>query len=406
MADLLGPNSAWNNAVIGEADRALRRGTQLEQSGQPRVANAAFHEAATLLQCFLDLENCFGHVTNLDRGDVPSVLAYTLVRLASLNSDALGDPKAAVQLNTMATEIDPFPSPISYQQLGLALEATGGNGKDLEHLRKAVVAYRKALELSPNSSSTLFHLAVALERLGETKEAEAILERLQRTEAPISCLVDSWGYVRWHSRKVPLPQLNLCRGTKDMLKLALEAAMPLIEQQRQNKAHGLVCEFGVGSGRSFRMTQEILPLDITIHGFDTFTGIPQAWGDEPAGTYSTGGIVPIMEGDCVFHKGLFTETLPPFFEDYLKIDKSAFVAYANIDCDLYTSSMDIFENLHGKIVKGSILIFDEYICHPTWRQDEFRAWRESCKRYGWKYEYLGFSLATKQAVVRITDVGD
>ena len=57
-----------------------------------------------------------------------------------------------------------------------------------------------------------------------------------------------------------------------MLKLALDAAMPLIENQRENRAHGLVGEFGVGSGKSMRMTQEILPLDIEMHGFDTLYG--------------------------------------------------------------------------------------------------------------------------------------
>jgi hypothetical protein len=54
-----------------------------------------------------------------------------------------------------------------------------------------------------------------------------------------------------------------------MLKLALDAAMPLIEHQRESRARGLVTEFGVGSGKSMRMTQEILPLDIEMHGFDT-----------------------------------------------------------------------------------------------------------------------------------------
>lgn len=322
------------------------------------------------------------------------------MRLGFLNSDALSDPKAAIRLYSMATVIDPIPSAVSFKGLGTAFEAAGGNGKDLEHLKEAVVAYRQALDRTP-SLNTAFCMAAALERLGKTDESAAILESLQRSEAPISCLVDSWGYVRWHSRKVPPAQLNLHRGTRDMLKLALDAAMPLIEQQRQSKAYGLVCEFGVGSGRSLRMTQEILPLDIQIHGFDTFTGLPQAWGSEPVGAYSTGGIVPNMEGDVYFHKGLFCDTIGPFLDE---IDDDAFVAYANIDCDLYTSTLDILESLHGRIVKGSILIFDEYICHPTWRQDEFRAWRECCKRFGWKYEYLGFSLATKQAVVRVIDV--
>ena len=236
------------------------------------------------------MDSCFGHVTNLNKGDCQAVLSYTLVRLGFLNTDALSDPKAAIRLYKMATSIDPMPSAVSFQGIGTALEAAGGDGDDLVHLEEAVMAYRKALERS-SKPSTLFLMAVALERLGEVEEADATLESLQRSEAPISCLVDSWGYVRWHMRKVPPAQLNLNRGTRDMLKLALDAAMPLIEQQKLNKDYGLVCEFGVGSGRSLRMTQEILPLDVAIHGFDTFTGLPQAWGDEPAGAYSTGGMV-------------------------------------------------------------------------------------------------------------------
>jgi Macrocin-O-methyltransferase (TylF) len=181
-----------------------------------------------------------------------------------------------------------------------------------------------------------------------------------------------------------------------MLKIALQAAMPLIKQG------GLVCEFGVGSGRSIRMSQELLPLDVTIHGFDTFTGLPQAWGNEPKGAYSTGGVIPKIEGKVFFHQGLFSDTIVPFLESEY-VDSDAVLAYANIDCDLYSSTLDILEGMSRRIVPGTILIFDEYICHPSWRQDEFRAWRECCKRFGWKYEYLAFSLATKQTVVRVLE---
>jgi hypothetical protein len=389
------------NSVVGEADRAFRRGMQLDKSGQPRLASGDFHQAATLYQCYLDLPENFGHVTCLtEEDDCRAGLAYTLVRLGFLNVDALSDSDAAVRLYTMASQIDPYPSAVSFKGIGTALEAAGGNGKDLEHLQKAVQAYQQALEKS-QKASIFFYLAVALERLGQTEESQPILESMQRSEAPASCLVDSWGYVRWHTRKTPPEYLNLHRGTRDMLKLALDAAMPLIEGQRLNKSQGLVCEFGVGSGRSLRMTQELLPLDIKIHGFDTFTGLPQAWGSEPAGAYSTGGIVPNMEGEVYFHKGLFCDTIKPFLDE---LGDDAFLAYANIDCDLYTSTVDILESFHGRIMKGTIIVFDEYICHPSWRQDEFRAWRECCKRFGWKYEYLGFSLSTKQAVVRVTAV--
>jgi len=378
----------------------LSEGTQLDKSGQPRLASSAFHEAATLFQCFLELPENFGHVTNLSKEDCEAVLAYTLVRLGFISVEALSDANAAVRLYTMAAEIDPFPSPESFKGIGTSLEAAGGNSKNLDHLKQAVEAYRKALEIS-KKASIMFYMGVALERLGETEESDSILELIQRSEAPTSCLNDSWGYVRWHTRNTDLALLNLHRGTRDMLKLALDAAMPLIENQRENRARGLVCEFGVGSGKSMRITQEILPLDIEMHGFDTFTGLPQAWGSEPAGAYSTGGVVPSIAGNVYFHEGLFSDTLSPFLND---IGDEAYVAYANIDCDLYTSTVDILEALHGRIVAGTILVFDEYICHPTWRQDEFRAWRESCKRFGWKYEYLGFSLSSKQAVVRVTGV--
>jgi tetratricopeptide (TPR) repeat protein len=95
----------------------------------------------------------------------------------------------------MAMEVDPIPNPVSFSGIGTALEASGGNKRDLDHLKEAVKAYRKALEYS-NKSSTKFYMAVALERLGQTEESEPILESMQRSEAPASCLVDSWGYVR------------------------------------------------------------------------------------------------------------------------------------------------------------------------------------------------------------------
>jgi hypothetical protein len=105
-----------------------------------------------------------------------------------------------------------------------------------------------------------------------------------------------------------------------------------------------------------------------------------------------------VDGNVCFHKGLFRDTVPQFLE---KAGTDAFLAFANIDCDLYSSTLDILEALEGRVVPGTVLVFDEYICHATWRQDEFRAWRECCKRFGWKYEYLGFSFSTKQAVVRV-----
>mmetsp|Transcript_31267 Transcript_31267/g.63541 ORF Transcript_31267/g.63541 Transcript_31267/m.63541 type:complete len:474 (-) Transcript_31267:1569-2990(-) len=425
-------NIITNSAVVGDADRSFRRGMHYEKIGLFRAAAESFHEAATLYQCFLDQidrdadanvdadddsgdtasssakattttttastangANAFGHVTGLNPEGPNSclpVLAYACIRLAHLSHDALGDSKAAARLYKEAGNIDPMPSSVSYDGIGTSIEASGGS------LLDAVEAYREAYRLNPTSAQALFHLAVALERVGQVEESEPLMERLRRSEAKISCLVDSWGYVRWHTRK-ELMDANLHRGTRTMLQIGLNAAMSMIRRE-----NGLVCEFGVYNGRSTRMMQEILPLGTEIHGFDTFTGIPQAWGDEPAGSYSTGGAIPNIEGKVYFHKGLFKDTIPVFL-DSLKTDDDDYyqpLAFANVDCDLYGSTLDVLERMHSRIVPGTVLVFDEYLCHPTWRQDEFRAWRECCKRFGWQYRYLGFSLSTKQAVVQVT----
>ena len=202
--------------------------------------------------------------------------------------------------------------------------------------------------------------------------------------------------IRWHTRRIPNEELNLYLGTRNILQIGIEAAMDLISDDK-----GLVCEFGVAFGRSLRMIQELLPLETPLHGFDTFHGLPVPWGDAPAGTYSTGGTLPNMEGQVYFHKGLFRETIPEFLESRSKVDYEP-LAFANIDCAMYGSTLEILEEVHSRVVPGTVFVFADYIGHPTWRQDEFRAWRECCKRFGWQYEYLGFSLSTKQVVVRVT----
>jgi tetratricopeptide (TPR) repeat protein len=409
----------------GEADQCLRNAIFLEQKGLSRTAHAAYHQAATLYQCFLDGEeiadrlydtnnyrgitatiattisaNEFAHVTSL-QSNTPSgpnacstYLAYACTRLAHLSHDALGDPRAAVRLYKDAIHIRrKDPSAFAYDGLGTSLEASKPTD-----LPKAIEAYTKGLSVEYHGNIA-FHLAVALERQGldsTIEKADELMEKLRRSEAKSACLVDSWGYIRWHTRRVPNESLNLYLGTRSMLQIGIEAAMPLLEQ-----LNGFVCEFGVGSGRTLRMMQEILPLQTELHGFDTFTGNPLSWGDVPAGAYSTNGDPPKMEGKVFFHRGLFVDSIKEFWDN---ANENEFrpLAFANVDCDLYSSTLEVLEGMHGRVVPGTVFVFGQYSCHPNWRHDQFRAWRESCKRFGWQYEYLAFSLGTRQAAVRVT----
>ena len=191
--ELICGDVAWNT-LIGEADRSLRLGIELERSGQARAALAALHEAATLYQCFMESEEDFAHVTALMQYDCPAVLAYLCIRLGFLNMDALGDANAAVRLYKEASVVDPVPSPFSYEGLANALEASGGG----ENLELALEAYQKATSLDPSLMKALFNMAVVLDRLGRTEEAEQIFEQVRRSESEcvyrISNAHDYWNY--------------------------------------------------------------------------------------------------------------------------------------------------------------------------------------------------------------------
>jgi len=73
----------------------------------------------------------------------------------------------------------------------------------------------------------------------------------------------------------------------------------------------------------------------------------------------------------------------------------------NVDCDLYSSTKDVLDALGDLVISGTVLVFDEYVMNPRWQEDEYRAFQEAVEEKGWNYEYLGISLVTGQAVVRI-----
>ena len=52
--------------------------------------------------------------------------------------------------------------------------------------------------------------------------------------------------------------------------------------------------------------------------------------------------------------GLFEDTIP----DYLKVAKP--IALLHVDCDLYSSTKCVFDNLNHLIKKGTVIVFDEW----------------------------------------------
>merc|ERR1712087_288462 len=233
-------------------------------------------------------------------------------------------------------------------------------------------------------ADTALHRAVAEQRHGGCgNQAEQCV--LSLLEGLPEHLRSSWAYVQ--STPVSCrPTLHYL--THGMLDLGMCAAT----------SEGLVFEFGVFHGRSIRQMAEHFHAQL-VHGFDSFSGIPTAWHLEKAGSYSTHGVLPHVPVNVKFHVGLFNETLPGFLATHAEP-----IRFMNIDCDLYCSTIDIFNALYDRVVPGTIIVFDEYVVNEHWQQDEYKAFQETVQRHGWTYEYLGISLVSKQAIVRILSV--
>lgn len=157
---------------------------------------------------------------------------------------------------------------------------------------------------------------------------------------------------------------------------------------------GLYLEFGVGSGSSINqfaeMTQE------TVHGFDSFLGLPEDWPGrhEPRGAYSLGGKLPKVRSNVELHRGWFNETLRGF------LDKTpGKVAFLHMDADLYSSTHYVLEALQERLQKGSVIVFDEYFNYISWRDHEYKAFQEFVSKRKIAYTYLAY--AYQQVVLKI-----
>jgi tetratricopeptide (TPR) repeat protein len=151
-------------------------------------------------------------------------------------------------------------------------------------------------------------------------------------------------------------------------------------------------EFGVWNGVSFKYLIKTFKKGF---GFDTFTGIPETWHNEPVGNYSNFGVVPNIEGG-EFIVGKFEDTLPNFF-----LEKRPIASLINFDADLYSSTICALNFSKEIIDEKTILIFDEFIMNNNWEKDEYKALNEFCNNFDFNYEVLAFSLSTKQVAIKI-----
>ena len=156
----------------------------------------------------------------------------------------------------------------------------------------------------------------------------------------------------------------------------------------------LFLEFGTYKGESINLCSKLMP-EVNFYGFDTFEGLSESFSIWKRGRFDIKGKLPKVNKNVSLIKGYFNETLPKFLEEHK--EKASFI---HIDCDLYSSTKTIFDNIYDRIVPNTVIQFDEYYNYPGWRNHEFKAFQEFCKKYSVEYEYIGISYTQVAVVIK------
>lgn len=172
---------------------------------------------------------------------------------------------------------------------------------------------------------------------------------------------------------------------------------------------GLWAEFGVKFGKSAniitKIKKEMFPdLKNPYFGFDSFIGFPEdtEWGTK--GTLTTDGVVPEIDG-AYFYKGWFKDTIPEFNKAY-----SSPLAFLHVDCDIYSSTVEVLEGMKEKIVSGTVILFDDMLSYSQgsrkWvgEEHEYKAFMEFVKKYNVDYQWLASVPNASQVACKIINI--
>ena len=158
---------------------------------------------------------------------------------------------------------------------------------------------------------------------------------------------------------------------------------------------GLICEFGVNEGGTVSFIgKHVAPR--AVHGFDSFEGLPEDWSGNKmsAGYFDRKGKLPKVPANVTLHAGWFEKSLPRFVPAH-----PGDAAFLHIDCDLYSSTVTVFENLADRIKPGTVLVFDEYFNYPNWQAHEHKAFCEFVTKHNVSFRYIAYSVQQVAVII-------
>lgn len=160
-----------------------------------------------------------------------------------------------------------------------------------------------------------------------------------------------------------------------------------LDHALQHLAGGVVAEFGVYKGTTINHIAGRVP-DRTVFGFDSFRGLPEKWTGFrfKKNDFDRGGRKPRVAGNVTLIEGWFDDTVPEFCAALTEP-----LAFAHIDCDIYSSTRTVLDRIAPHLVAGSIIVFDEFFNYPGYRLHEFKAFHEFVETYSVEFTFIGYS---------------
>lgn len=172
---------------------------------------------------------------------------------------------------------------------------------------------------------------------------------------------------------------------------------------------GMILEFGVYQGKTINTIAEHF-LNDTVWGFDSFEGLPENWytkSDKSSCKFKKGKwaveALPEVRENVKLVKGFYKDSVPP----WMKTHELTQIKFIHIDCDLYSSTKEVFCFLNNYIVPGTVIVFDElypwsdYSLYETWEEHEYKALQEWISEYVREFSVLKRSRY-QQCSIKIT----
>lgn len=168
-------------------------------------------------------------------------------------------------------------------------------------------------------------------------------------------------YSPWHDDKVFLNIYRLIEGSKTLVDIYRCYELWSIAKQLANK-EGNIIEIGVWRGGTALLLAKAAPNSL-IYLCDTFRGVVKAGkqdnvykGGEHSDTHEDEVAALLNQNNSLNYKilkGIFPEDTSSQIQDQV-------FKLCHIDVDVYDSAKDIFEWIWPRLIKGGIVVFDDY----------------------------------------------